>query len=143
MSRLKRHSTKSALKLRPSTGVKGFSRFRRYSTATPTLKKRNPLFYFKKRQKKDRKVMILSFQSRLIEATGGTLSGRGINIDHLWLNAGDEKKHGPGSDLPFFLGCHRRSSDFFTHSFGKEAATEIFQTHHKTRALSMAITITG
>ena len=47
--------------------------------------------------------MILPLQTGLIEPTGGTTSGRGINIDQLWLNSGNEKKHGPGFDLPFLL----------------------------------------
>jgi hypothetical protein len=38
--------------------------------------------------------MILPLQSRLIEATGGALSGPFDN-DRLWLNSGNNKKHVP------------------------------------------------
>jgi hypothetical protein len=108
ITRLNRHSTKSALKLRFAMDVKGFSRFGRDPTTTITLKKWNPLFYPKKRQEKYRKVMILPLQTGLIETTGGTPPGRGINIDQLWLNSGNEKKHGPGFNLPFLLGRNRK-----------------------------------
>jgi hypothetical protein len=105
--RLNRHSTKSALKLRFAMDVKGFFRFGRYPTTTITLKKWNPLFYPKKRQEKYRKVMILPLQTGLIETTRGTPPGRGINIDQLWLNSGNEKKHGPGFNPPFLFGRNR------------------------------------
>ena len=49
--------------------------------------------------------MVLPLQTGLIETTRGTPSGWGIDIDYLWLNSGNEKKHGPGFDLFFYSGA--------------------------------------
>ena len=101
---LERHTTKGALKVSLSMSFKRLSGFGRKIAATPAFKKRDPLFDPEKGQEKERQIMILPFQPGLRETTGGALPGCVVNGDFLWLNAGNNKKHGLIDHLKLLTG---------------------------------------
>jgi hypothetical protein len=63
------HSAKPAQKVRPAGDIEGFTGFRGEAAAAAAFKKRDPFLDPEKGKEKERHIMILPFQPRLMKAT--------------------------------------------------------------------------
>jgi hypothetical protein len=91
---------------------KGLAGLIRQGSTAPAFEERGPLSHAHNRQKEDRHVLIYAFSEGLIQTAGRTPLRLFVQLDRLWLKAGNEEEQ---STLPNTSGFRNRSTNARPH----------------------------